>query len=191
MDFWPFSWSSEYSISSSWPRKHILTCTDLSSQALHTRHGPLGGLRSAHVAIWNTHLSSYPSVMGNVLVFCWVEIWILPVLSVLSVLSVPYGPVMYQILRLKLVWEVASGWVTSFRAQRTRSNDTQMPPMTYADIITFQYIGHHHILGCQCKSDVLKGHVVPLTRLKPSNSNAWDKIHDVQEQPVMQYKSFA
>lgn len=93
MELWPFSWSSEYSMSSSWPRKHILTRTDLSSQALHTRHGPLGGLRSAHVAIWNTHLSSYPSVMGNVLVFCWVEIWILPVLSVLSVPSVPYGPV--------------------------------------------------------------------------------------------------
>lgn len=79
---------------------------------------------------------------------------------------------MYQILRLKLVWEVASGWVTSFRAQRTRSNDAQMPPMTYADSITF--IGYHHILGCQCKSDVLKGHVVPLTRLKPSNSNRYN-----------------
>ena len=188
MELWPFSCSSEYSMSSSWPRKaHIDMYWPIVASLAHP---PRSFRRASICTCRNLKHSPVVISIGDGQCAGLLLSWSLNPTGPIGPVG-PVGPVMYQILRLKLVWEVASGWVTSFRAQRTRSNDTQMPPMTYADIITFQYIGHHHILGCQCKSDVLKGHVVPLTRLKPSNSNAWGKIHDVQEQPVMQYKSFA
>ncbi len=125
MELLPFSWSSEYSMSSNCPRKHILTCIDLPS--------PLGGLRSAHVAIWNTHL--YAQCAGLLLS------WNLNPIGPISPVG-PAGPVIkswdWNLFGKSLPAESDPSGLKG----QDRSNDTQMPPMTYADIITFQYIWH-------------------------------------------------